>query len=398
MRSVLHINIPSFFAEIERGRRPELIGRPVIVGRRRGNTSGVVVCASVDARGFGVEEGMSVRRAQRACPDAVVVNADFAVYRQVSGEFMDILADYSPLLEPDSLGSAYMDVTASRKLFGGAAGISGQISSRVLEKLGLMAHIGCASNKLLAKIASGVGRPFARVRPGSESRCIARFSVASLAAVTPRIEKRLVELGVATVGQLAMIPEPLLIRQFGPAGTALRRQSLGMDSSPVRSAYPPDIIIIEHTFDKVLEEPAQVEQHLAEMADEARLRLRKRSSLAGEATLKLYADAGGREVCIPAFFRFKRPTDSPASILQPLRRLLESSMRPGMEVSGASVVLSDLAPGESSQLCLIGDGERRNRLDRAVELIRERFGERSVFFASSLVPAGGARALSRIAV
>jgi DNA polymerase-4 len=407
-RSILHIRIDSFFASVERNRRRELAAKPVIVGRPRGNTSGVVVSASRDAMKLGVEEGMSIRQARRACPDAALVIADYALYRQVSEHFLDILASYSPLIEPDTLGSAYMDVTASRTLFGDAQRIASMIMPRVYEQLGLLVSIGCASNKLVARVASGVGKSFARIDAGSEVGFLAPLPIAVLDAVNGKMKKRLNELGVSTVGQLAMIPERLLVRQFGPVGSLISKQSRGIDPSQVNAAYPPEVINIEHGFDNALLEPVEVEEYLRRMTNEAVITLRKRNILAGEIMLVLFDDGGlaarpgfaipdpdastriynprDSELCLSIYSRFKKPTDSAAAIAQALVKLLESVMRPGMEVSRVRIVLSELTPGAASQLCLIGDGERRHRLDRVVELVRARFGDGSVIFASSMAP------------
>lgn len=359
---------------------------------------------------------MSVRQAQRACPDAAVLRADFALYRQVFEQFLDILAQYSPLVEPDTLGSAYLDVTASRALFGDAPQIAQRIIQEVSDNLQMQTRIGYAPNKLLARIGSIC----------NHQSSICNLHIGALDAVSPRIEKRLRELGVTTVGQLARIPERLLVRQFGPVGSVLKRQAAGIDSTPVKAAYPPEIIIIEQTFCSPLEEPAEIEQYLARMASEAEMKLRKRHALAGEIVLRLqvtgYRLQGmnslppggegwgeGESVHLTphagisgvqsrnSLFHFKKPTDSAPHMLQQLTKLLRSKMTPGMSVTGCEIVLSDLVKGDGLQLSLIGESEQRIRLDRAVELIRERFGEGSIVFANSLAPTGRDRVLSRIA-
>lgn len=387
----------------------------MIVGAPKGNTTGIVASASWGARKLGVEEGMSVRQAQRACPDAVVVVSDDAVYIQENEIILNILTQYSPLLEPEKLGSAYLDVTASRALFGDARQIAEAAASRIKAESGLPVSIGLGPNKLLARVASsniprsgtttcsgGICNPSRKravieIKPGSEHRFLAPLPVGALWAVNSKIMKRLKELGVATVGQLAEIPERLLVRQFGPVGSVIYNQARGIDGSQVRAAYPPEIIIIEQTFLKPALEPGEVEVYLREIASGAGIRLKRMSKLAGELTLKLFDESGGGEECIPAWFRFKKPADSPESITQALVKLLQAKMQPGMEISRVQVTLSDLTPGASSQLCLIGDGERRQRVERAVELIRARFGDGSICPAASLAPRGRARVLSRIA-
>lgn len=406
-RDILHLRLDSFFAVVEQRKRPNLHGRPVIVigpsamlrGKKRAReayrASGVVVSASKEARRLGVKEGDSVRHAQRACPDAVIFKADYTSYKLVFEEFLDILSEFSPMLEPDSLGSAYMDVTAGRNLFGDPSELCARIMREVAQRLDMPLLIGCASNRLLAKIASGMGKGFVRVRPGGEADFLAPLPVSALDAVTSKIEKRLGELGISNIGQLSRVSERALVSQFGPVGSLIRRQSLGIDFSLVRAAYPPEVINIEHTFLSALEEPAQIEEHLKEMTGEAVTRLRKRNVLAGEITLAITEDRPGHVVLDAhspglavrsAYFKFKKPTDSAYSINQALGKLLSSIMQPGMEVSKVRISLSELTSGESSQLCLIGDSERRSRLNRVTELLVERFGENAVFLAASLRP------------
>jgi DNA polymerase-4 len=471
-RSILHIRIPSFFAQAERNRRPEIdaemgtvpsksgglpsFPKPIIVAKAKGNTSGVVVSASAEAMKMGVAEGMSVRHARRSCPDAIVITADNDFYRYLFEQFLDILARCSPLLEPDPPDGAYLDVTGCRRLFGDPVKISRRIVSRVQEKLGLTISIGCASNRLLARAASAsvhasgqktsrrIVEKVSQIHTSQETRFISGLSVTALDSINSKTAKQLRELGITTVGQLAAIPEILLVRRFGPAGSVMHKQSLGIDVTPVKAAYPPDIIITEHTFACCATEPAQVEEYLAQITAESVAKLRKKGALAGEVALKLFdesspvragfaiqpelavASIGGDmyplrrfpglkspestpgmnipddqkrvgELIVASYVRFKKPIDSAASIQQALAKMLHDKMQPGMEIYRAQVILSDLTPGESSQLCLLGDGERRKRIDRAAELIRERFGEGAIFTASSLAAKGRAGVIPRIA-
>lgn len=216
-----------------------------------------------------------------------------------------------------------------------------------------------------------------------------------LDSITPKIEKRLHELGVSTIGQLAVIPERLLLRQFGPVGSLMKKQSLGEDASQVLPAYPPDVIICEQTFEHSIEEPAELEGYLYKLADDALAKLRKRGSLAGGISLRLEGLGVGSLGLGSAFpdsqplapsssFCFKKPTDNPRTLRCALGKMLMETMRPGMEVSGVRIVLSGLTAGVGSQLCLIGEGERRLKIDRTIEHIRDRFGDKSIFLASAL--------------
>ena len=355
--------------------------------------------ASREARKLGVKEGDSVRHAQRACPDAVLFKADYTAYRLVFDDFLRMLSQFTPQLEPDTLGSTYMDVTAGRNLFGDPSELCARIISEVSARLDMPLLIGCAPNKLLAKVASGKGKWFTRVRPGGESDFLAPLPISMLDAVTSKIDKRLGELGVSKIGELARVSERALVRQFGAVGNVIHRQALGVDFSPVKAAYPPEVINAEHTFFPPLEEPSEVEGYLAGMIGETIAKLREKNLLAGEVMLAIRDESQkqiprfarndmsiARNDAMPAYFKFKKPTDSTYSITQALHKLLASLMKPEMEVSWVKIEFSELTAGESAQLCLIGEGERGNRLNRVVELIADRFGEGKVFTAGSLRP------------
>ncbi len=188
-----------------------------------------------------------------------------------------------------------------------------------------------------------------------------------------------------TIGQLAEVSEKSLIRQFGEVGSLIKRQSLGIDFRSVKAAYPPDIIMTERMFESVMTEPAQLQAYLNDMALLVSMRLRKMGALAGETTLTILDESDSRtSVPISAFFRYKKPTDSTCTIVQSLTKLLEAKMQPGMEISKLTVILSDITRGRSSQLSLMGENERKNRLDRTIELIRSRFGNTSVYTAGTL--------------
>jgi nucleotidyltransferase/DNA polymerase involved in DNA repair len=288
----------------------------------------------------------------------------------------------------------------------------------VAARLDMPLMIGCASNKLLAKIASGMGKGFVRVRSGGEVNFLAPLPVSVLEAVMGKIDKRLGELGIANIGQLSRVSERAMVSQFGPVGSIILKQAQGIDFSQVKAAYPPEIIIAEHAFGSPIEEPTEIEDCFPLLINQAVMKLRKRSMLAGEITLTLYCekrqilrsaqndervaqsdaavilrrnDEGSASPATASefvfeFFTFKKPTDSAYSINQALNKLLGTIMRPGMEVSKVQIELSGLTQGESSQLSLIGDSERRSRLNRVTELLIQRFGEDAVFLAASLKP------------
>lgn len=380
-RTILHINTGQFPALIEQKRTPELAGRPVIVADARANGIGVVVSASREATLSGVRKGMIVRRALRACPEAVAVRYDRASYAAASNSVFDVLSTYSPLVEPEALGAAFIDVTGCRRLFGSLANICAGVSDGVLGAVGVPVYIGCATNKLVAKIASSLMRPFVSVRPGFERGFLAGLDVGLLPSVTPRILKRLTGLGISRIGELAAISEKLLVRQFGETGIRLGMEAVGIDFARVKNGYPPDTVTIERVLEHAVDEPFAVEECLGVVACEACSRLRKRFVLASEVTLDIRVGSP-RSIPRPSSARFKTPTDSPYTILQTLRNLLYRQMNEGVEICGVRVLFSDLVRGDCSQLSLIGERERNQKIERTVDIIRERFGDDAIGVAS----------------
>jgi DNA polymerase-4 len=387
-RDILCLNIASFAAQVEQRSQPSLKAKPVIIGKPKGNTSGVVVSASKEARKHGVTEDMSLRQALRICPDAAIIQADFAVYRQVFNDFLQICSHYTPLIEPDMLGCAWMDVTGSRSLFGQPFDIASRITRRVSDQLGLTLSVGCASNKLIARIASNSGRKFTRVMPGGEPEFLSRLPVSVLDAVDEKVAKRLGELGILTVGQLAQIPEAMLARQFGSVGSIIKRQALGKDFTSVKAAYPPEVITAERMCDQALSEPTEVEQYMSMLVDKTVAHLKKHNTLAGEVMLTIFNESGaGPPRPIPAYLKFKKPTRSASMIMQALCKLLASKMEPGMEVSGIRIEFSELAHEESRQLAFVENCHTKERLNKTVELVKSRFGDGAVRYGSSFLPA-----------
>jgi len=396
VRTVLYAKIDAFYASVEQKARPELARSAVIVAAAKGNTSGVVLSVSRQARECGVEEGMSVRQAGRICPGMIALKPDYALYNQFSEAFLNILSDYTPLLEPEQPGCAYMDITGSGLLFGAAYDIASSIVSRVGRAVGMTVHIGCASNKLVAKAAVDPVRLFTHIKTGQERDSFADVPIGSLDIVKPVVEKRLNELGVFTLGKLSSIPDALLCKQFGAAlARSLKNRSMGIDFAPVRAGYPVEVINIEHLFEPEAEEPAEVEARLDEMVYDARGRLRDCWRLAGEVTLEILPS--GQEQMLPTLFRFKRPTDDPAHMRHVLVKMLESVMKEGQPLEQVRVSLSGLTRIKGGQLALIGESERKTKMVNTMEFIRKRFGESSVRLASSVIETGREKAYSRVA-
>lgn len=236
MRTILHVDMNAFFASVEQQANPSLRGRPVaVVGRGRT----VVVTASYEARARGVKTGMTTWEARRICPHVVFVIADNRKYQHVSAETVAMMRDYTPLVEVFSIDEAWMDVTGSLRLFGGAESIAHHLKARIRHRFGLTCSIGIAPNKLLAKLASEMRKPdgLTVVSPGDVPALMERTPVEDLCGIGRRMAEKLRLLGIRTCGELGRFDEGLLLRRFGVVGRRLRLMGQGIDESPV---VPPE--------------------------------------------------------------------------------------------------------------------------------------------------------------
>jgi DNA polymerase-4 len=249
MRQILHVDMDAFFAAVELLRHPDLAGKPLVIGGR-GNPQerGVVSTASYEARKYGIHSAMPLRVAYRLCPQAVFLPVDYAEYARVSLIIKGILAQFSPLMEDVGIDEAFIDVSAADRP---AEEIAAAIKARVRQETGLTCSIGIAPNKLLAKIASDLQKPdgLTIVRESDISVRIWPLPVRKIPGVGPVTEARLREMGVKTIGQLAVMSLQALQQHFGPAhGEFLYQASRGIDERPLVSHFEPKSRSREVTF------------------------------------------------------------------------------------------------------------------------------------------------------
>jgi DNA polymerase-4 len=375
-RTILHVDLDAFFASVEQRDRPELRGRPVIVGGGGGEDArGVVSAASYEARVFGVHSAMSLREAYRRCPDAVFLPVDGRRYQAASRDVMNVLRRYTPMVEPISIDEAFLDVTGSAALFGDGASIARQIKNAVRDQVGLTVSVGVAGTKLVAKIASDLRKPdgLVVVPPGEEAAFLAPLSIGRLWGVGEKTAAALAEYGVHTIGDLAALPPDLVVRRFGKHGASLVERARGIDPDPVHDGDPAKSVGHEHTFDVDTSDPEVIERTLLAMADGVAGRLRSAGVRAGTVAVKI-RDSGFRTITR------QRTMAEPTDLTEPIYRAALELARPevrGMRVRLLGVTASNL--GEREQLAMFEPIEpRRRRAVEAADLLRRRFGERAV--------------------
>ena len=252
MRKILHIDMDAFYASVEQRDDPSLRGRPVVVAWRGARS--VVCAASYEARAFGIRSAMPAVRAERLCPDAVFVPPDFPRYKAVSRQVREIFLRHTDLVQPLSLDEAYLDVTAPKVPSPSATESARMIRAEIREATALTASAGIAPNKFLAKIASDWNKPDGQfvVKPSQVEAFLTPLPVGRIPGGGKVMERKLGELGVATVGDLRALPLEALQARFGSFGASLYRRARGIDERPVEPDQPVQSISSEDTFERDL--------------------------------------------------------------------------------------------------------------------------------------------------
>lgn len=381
IRTILHVDMDAFFAAVEQRDRPELRGRPVIVGASP-EGRGVVSAASYEARRFGVHSAMPIGRAARLCPGGTFLPVDREKYARVSREIMALLGAFTPLLEPLSIDEAFLDVTHSRGLFGPGTAVATEIKRRIRDEIRLTASVGVAANKFVAKVASDLRKPdgLVAVEPGRERDFLAPLPIARLWGVGRVTERALLAMGIRTIGQLAAVPADRLAARLGASGRGLATLARGEDERAVEPAMPPKSMGAEETFDADHRDVPLLRATLRRQAERIARELRAEGYAARVVTLKVrFADFSTLTRAHSA-----EPTQDGLVIYREASALLER-LRLSQPVRLIGISASGLGPAAQGQLSLLGpDAARRDRLAGALDRLQARFGEESVLPASLL--------------
>lgn len=314
----------AFFAAVEQAAKPSLRGKPVIVGGL--GPRGVVATASYEARRFGVRSAMPMAQARRLAPNAAYLVPRFSVYREVSGQVMELLGRLSPLVEPLSLDEAFVDLEAGGTAYDAetARATGEQLRRDIVAATGLTGSVGLAGCKMLAKIASEQAKPngLVLIEPGTERALLAPMGVRTLPGVGPATEEHLRRAGMTTVAHLAEAGEDELVRLLGRAhGAALYRMALGYDDRPVVAERDAKSVSVEDTFDVDLHDRVRVRWEVERLADRCVGRLRAAGRSGRTVVLKV------RRYDFSTLTRsetLRGPTDDPAVVREAAARLLDA--------------------------------------------------------------------------
>ncbi|MHB8375586.1 MAG: DNA polymerase IV [Dehalococcoidia bacterium] len=350
-RTILHADMDAFYASVEQRDRPELRGRPVVVGGSP-EGRGVVAAASYEARASGVRSAMPMSRALRLCPQAVRVPPRFDRYGEVSRQVMAVFRAMTPLVEPLSLDEAFLDITEQVASYGDAEAAGRWLKGEVRRATALNVSVGAGTNKTIAKIASDAGKPdgLVVVAPGGERGFLAPMPIRALWGVGPKAEAALVAAGIRTIGELAETDPGRLDRLLGSRGPLLREMARGVDDRPIETVRERKSVGAETTFAHDLADGGELRAALARLAGEVGHRLREKRVGARTVVLKLrYADFR----TVTRRTTRAEPTDDTAAIRQAASALLDGIAEPGDRFRLLGVQCGQLVDdAEESQLRL----------------------------------------------
>ncbi len=382
-RSVLHVDMDAFYASVEQRDNPDLKGRPVVVGG--GTNRGVVAAASYEAREFGIYSAMPMTEAIRRCDHLVRIKPRMSHYKDASRTIFAIFHDFTPLVEGLSLDEAFLDVTASVKLFGAPARIAVNIKQRILTETLLTASVGVAENKLVAKIASDLDKPdgLTIVTPDLYREKLDPLPVRVIPGIGRKTLQQLDGIRVSTVRDLRCASDRELQPIFGRYTQKTRDRASGIDNRPVVPSREEKSISAEETYDQDLSRPTDMNRELLRLTERTTARLRKASLAAGTLQIKI------RRADFATFTRQCRmtpPTNGTDQIYAAARELLNIWLadNPGARIRLLGVGGNNLAPAGQADLFADEASQSHFVIDEAVDEIREKFGSLSVGRAKTL--------------
>jgi DNA polymerase IV len=373
----------AFFVSVELLGRPDLRGRPVVVGGQP-DQRGVVTAASYEARRYGIQSAMPLRTAAKLCPHAIFLESSHGLYSEWSDRVAAILAKYSPVVEMASIDEAYLDLSGTERLHGPPLAASNRLLREITRVTGLPCSGGLAATRLVAKVASDQAKPrgLVWVPPGSEAAFLAPLSVRKIPGIGKVTEAALNSLNVKTVSQLAEVPIERLEQVFGRWGTALHRKSVGQDSYEFILDGEPKSISHNRTFGTDTRDRELIESTLSYLGQKAGKRLR---------------DAGLHTRTVSLTLRFANfktidrsrtltePTDLDNAILETVRGLLSTAWNGSAPLRLVGVALGSFTtvPGQMDLLDF-GRREKLERLARATDSVRDKFGFLKIQLGGSL--------------
>lgn len=377
MKSIMHMDLDTFFVSCERLIDSKLIGKPVLIGGT--SDRGVVASCSYEARRFGIHSAMPMRMAKQLCPEAIILRGNAGIYSKFSDNVTQIIKEAVPIYEKTSVDEFYADLTGMDQFFGSYK-FAGELREKIIKETGLPISFGLSVNKTVSKIATGEAKPNNKIQVhyGTEKPFLAPLSVKKIPMVGDRTFRDLCNLGVKRIQTLQEMPVEVMDRVFGKNGVLIWKKANGIDNSPVIQYQERKSISTERTFDKDTIDVIKLKGILTAMAENLVYQLRRGNKVTACITLKLrYSD-------FQTYTLQKRiPYSASDHVILPIvEELFEKLYNRRMLVRLIGVRYSHLVDG-GHQITLFEDDKIIN-LYQAMDKIREKYGDRTVMRASGM--------------
>ncbi len=376
-RAIVHMDLDTFFVSCERLMDSSLIGKPVLIGGT--SDRGVVASCSYEARKFGVHSAMPMRMAKQLCPEAIVIRGSSGIYSKYSRLVTDIIRETVPLYEKTSIDEFYLDLSGMDRFFG-TQKIASELRARIIRESGLPISFGLSLNKTVSKIATGEAKPNNEIQVGygTEKQFLAPLSVKKIPMIGNKTYRQLCDLGIKEIGALQQMPIELMESVFGKNGIAIWRKANGIDNTPVIPYQERKSISTERTFDQDTTNTVQLEGIITTMVEHLCFQLRKKDKLTSCVTIKIrYSD-------FQTYTLQKHiPYGATDHIILPIvKELFRKLYNRRVLVRLIGVKFSHLVQG-AHQINLFEDTSLLY-LYKAMDNMRERYGERAIMRASGM--------------
>ncbi|MCF7559740.1 DNA polymerase IV [Sabulilitoribacter multivorans] len=377
-RSIVHMDLDTFFVSCERLLDSRLNGKPVLIGGT--SDRGVVASCSYEARTFGIHSAMPMRLAKQLCPEAIILRGNSGVYTKFSQNVTDVIKETVPLYEKTSVDEFYIDLTGMDKFFG-CHKLASELRQRIIKETGLPISFGLSINKTVSKIATGEAKPNNEIRilSGTEKPFLAPLSVKKIPMVGNVTYKALCDLGVKRIQTVQEMPMELMHRVLGQNGLSIWKKANGIDNSPVVQYHERKSISTERTFNKDTTDVAKLKGIIIAMAENLAYQLRRGNKLTACVTFKIrYSD----------FQTYTQQQRIPYSamdhtIIPVVLDLYRKLYNRRLLVRLIGVKFSHLVEG-GHQINLFEDNEKQLHLSEAIDKMRERYGDRAVINAAGM--------------
>jgi DNA polymerase IV len=384
-RYIAHVDMDAFFAAVEQRDNPSFRGKPVIVGAdpKKGKGRGVVSTCSYEARKFGLHSAMPISEAWRRCPKGIFVSPNIKKYSAVSKIILKIFYDFTPDMEPISIDEAFLDITRSYKLFGKPMDVCRLIKERIKTETGLIASVGLAPNKFIAKIASDLEKPdgLVVVKPKDAQSFLRPLDISRIWGLGPKTENILKGRGISTIGQLAVMDSDRLFKILGRQGAEFKELALGIDNREVKTEAGSKSISNEITFESDTDNEDKIKASLLALSDKVSFRLRKEGLKGKTITLKIRLEdfsTFSRSISIAFATNY-------ADIIYGHIMKLYNSFKKGNKKTrllGAKVT-NFIAAEIKESLFDEAENEKREKAHKAIDDIRKKFGDKAIYRAGT---------------